>query len=101
MEVATRVKFERLIRRAEEDAVINNTIRGTGAEMADDVRQGLAKLWLKEGLDSAALRGVQPETGIIAYDPLKLSSYLLEKGLVPLQSSSTLHVFFSGLPLVK
>jgi len=76
----TRVKFERLIRRAEEDAVINNTIRGTGAEMADDVRQGLAKLWLKEGLDSAALRGVQPETGIIAYDPLKLSSYLLEKG---------------------
>ena len=76
----TRVKFERLIRRAEEDAVINNTIRGTGAEMADEVRQGLAKLWLQEGLDSAALRGVQPETGIIAYDPLKLSSYLLEKG---------------------
>ena len=76
----TRVKFERLIRKAEEDAVINNTIRGTGAEMADEVRQGLAKLWLQEGLDSAALRGVQPETGIIAYDPLKLSSYLLEKG---------------------
>ena len=76
----TRVKFERIIKRAEEDAVINNTIRGTGAEMADEVRQGLAKLWLKEGLDSAALRGVQPETGIIAYDPLKLSSYLLEKG---------------------
>ena len=74
----TRKTFEKIILEKEQDALINNTIRGTGAELADETRQGLAKMWLQEGLD----RSVQTQRvgGTIIYDPVALSKYIRSKG---------------------
>ena len=74
----TRIKLEKRIKQIEEDAILNNTIRGTGAELADEVRQGLGRLWLKEGLDKSI--ETQGPGGTIMYDPIKLSKYLRAKG---------------------
>jgi hypothetical protein len=70
--------FEKLILEKEQDALINNTIRGTGAELADETRQGLAKMWLQEGLDQSVQ--TQRVGGTIIYDPVALSKYIRAKG---------------------
>jgi len=74
----TRKEFERIILEKEQDALINNTIRGTGAELADETRQGLAKMWLQEGLDQSVK--TQSVGGTIIYDPVELSKYIRAKG---------------------
>ena len=54
------------------------TIRGTGAEIAEEVRQSLAKKYLdiamRESLET------DPSTGLKIIDPIKLSARIKEKG---------------------
>ena len=73
-----RKTFEKIILDKEQDALINNTIRGTGAELADETRQGLAKMWLQEGLDQSIR--TQRVGGTNIYDPVALSKYIRSKG---------------------
>jgi len=74
----TRRFVEREAARLEREAFERATIRGKGSEMADQVRQGLAKMYLEKQL--RASRTIDPATGEAVIDPIELVANLRQKG---------------------
>ena len=64
----------------EREAAERATIRGQGQEMADQVRQGLAKMYLEKQLGRSMM--IDGRTGQSVIDPIKLVANLREKGSV-------------------
>jgi hypothetical protein len=64
----------------EREAAERATIRGQGQEMADQVRQGLAKMYLEKQLSRSIM--TDAATGERIIDPVKLVANLREKGTV-------------------
>jgi len=64
--------------RLEREAFERAKIRGKGSEMADQVRQGLAKMYLEKQL--RASRTIDPATGEAVIDPIELVANLRQKG---------------------
>ena len=75
---SSRKALETEIRRIEAEQAELNTIRGSGAEMADQVRQSLAKQYLERIAEKSLI--VNKETGQRVIDPVKFSSSIDEQG---------------------
>lgn len=64
----------------EQEAAERATIRGRGAEMAEQVRQSLAKRYLEKQINQSMI--TEPSTGQRVIDPIKFVANLREKGTV-------------------
>lgn len=64
--------------RLEREAFERATIRGKGSDMAEEVRQGLAKMYLEKQI--RASRTIDPATGEAVIDPIELVANLRQKG---------------------
>ena len=65
-------------RAIEAEAAERATIRGTGAEQAEAVRQGLSKMYLQEQIKRSLT--IDPATGVEVIDPIKLVANIRQKG---------------------
>jgi len=74
----TRRFVEQEAARLEREAFERATIRGKGSEMADEVRQGLAKMYLEKQI--RASRTIDPATGEAVIDPIELVANIRQKG---------------------
>ena len=74
----TRMMVEKAARDIEAEAAERATIRGTGAEQAEAVRQGLSKMYLQEQVKRSLT--IDPATGVEVIDPIKLVANIRQKG---------------------
>ena len=74
----TRMMVEKQAREIEAEAAERATIRGTGAEQAEAVRQGLSKMYLQEQVKRSLT--IDPATGVEVIDPIKLVANIRQKG---------------------
>ena len=74
----TRMMVEKQAREIEAEAAERATIRGTGAEQAEAVRQGLAKMYIQEQVKRSKL--YDPATGVEVIDGTKLAANIRQKG---------------------
>ena len=74
----TRMMVEKAARDIEAEAAERATIRGTGAEQAEAVRQGLAKMYIQEQVKRSKL--YDPATGVEVIDGTKLAANIRQKG---------------------
>jgi hypothetical protein len=74
----TRRKVERIARDIEAEAAERATLRGTGAEQAEAVRQGLSKMYIQEQVKRSLT--IDPATGVEVIDPIKLVANIRQKG---------------------
>jgi len=69
---------ERAAMQMEKAAAEKATIRGTGAEQADQVRQNLARMYLDRSIQKSLIPDAQ--TGEMVIDPIALAANIREKG---------------------
>lgn len=74
----TRMMVEKAARDIEAEAAERATIRGTGAEQAEAVRQGLSKMYIQEQVKRSLT--IDPATGVEVIDPIKLVANIRQKG---------------------
>lgn len=74
----TRMMVEKQARDIEAEAAERATIRGTGAEQAEAVRQGLSKMYIQEQVKRSLT--IDPATGVEVIDPIKLVANIRQKG---------------------
>ena len=74
----TRRSVEMEARDIEAEAAERATIRGTGAEQAEAVRQGLSKMYIQEQVKRSLT--IDPATGVEVIDPIKLVANIRQKG---------------------
>ena len=74
----TRRSVEMEARAIEAEAAERATIRGTGAEQAEAVRQGLSKMYIQEQVKRSLT--IDPATGVEVIDPIKLVANIRQKG---------------------
>ena len=74
----TRIMVEKAARDIEAEAAELARIRGNGAEMAEEVRQGLSKMYLQEQVKRSLV--IDPATGQEVIDPIKLVANVRQKG---------------------
>ena len=74
----TRIEVEKQVKAFEDAAKARFSIRGTGAEAAEEIRTRLGSMYLKEMLDQA--RVVETSTSAKVVDPVKLATLLKQKG---------------------
>jgi hypothetical protein len=74
----TRMMVEKAARDIEAEAAERVTIRGTGAEQAEAVRQGLSKMYIQEQVKRSLT--IDPATGVEVIDPIKLVANIRQKG---------------------
>ena len=74
----TRRMVEQRVAAMEREALDRSTIRGQGAEMAEEVRQGLARMYLEKQLRRSLIK--DPQTGEEVIDGVALVANLSEKG---------------------
>jgi hypothetical protein len=74
----TRKEVERQIKEFTDRGLARASIRGTGAEAAEEIRTRLGSMYLKEMLDQA--RVVETSTSAKVVDPVKLATLLKQKG---------------------
>jgi hypothetical protein len=74
----TRIMVEKAARDIEAEAAERATIRGTGAEQAEAVRQGLSKMYIQEQVKRSLT--IDPATGVEVIDPIKLVANIRQKG---------------------
>jgi len=74
----TRMMVEKQAREIEAEAAERATIRGTGAEQAEAVRQGLSKMYIQEQVKRSLT--IDPATGVEVIDPIKLVANIRQKG---------------------
>jgi hypothetical protein len=74
----TRMMVEKAARDIEAEAAELARIRGNGAEMAEEVRQGLSKMYLQEQVKRSLI--IDPATGQEVIDPIKLVANIRQKG---------------------
>ena len=74
----TRMFVEAEARKIEQEAAELARIRGNGAEIADEVRQGLSKMYLQEQVKRSLI--IDPATGQEIIDPIKLVANIRQKG---------------------
>jgi hypothetical protein len=74
----TRMMVEKAARDIEAEAAELARIRGNGAEMAEEVRQGLSKMYLQEQVKRSLV--IDPATGQEVIDPIKLVANIRQKG---------------------
>ncbi len=74
----TRRRIEQIAREMEAEAAERATIRGTGAEQAEAVRQGLSKMYIQEQVKRSLT--IDPATGVEVIDPIKLVANIRQKG---------------------
>lgn len=74
----TRLDIERQINQASKEATARNSIRGTGAEAAEELRKRLGSMYLKEMAERS--RVTDPATGARVIDPVKLAAAMRQKG---------------------
>ncbi len=74
----TRRMVEQRVAAMEREALDRATIRGQGAEMAEEVRQGLARMYLEKQLRRSLIK--DPQTGEEVIDGVALVANLSEKG---------------------
>jgi hypothetical protein len=68
---------ERYARSIEEEVANRTAIRGTGAEQAEQVRQGLAKMYLTDALEQSKM--IDDLTGVEVIDGAKLAANIMSK----------------------
>ena len=73
-----RINVENKIAALEKEALEVATMRGTGAEMANTIREGLAKNLLDDAMQNSLI--IDKATSLQVIDPLKLSNALLREG---------------------
>ena len=74
----TRRSVEMEARAIEAEAAERATIRGTGTEQAEAVRQGLSKMYIQEQVKRSLT--IDPATGVEVIDPIKLVANIRQKG---------------------
>lgn len=74
----TRLEVERQVKQFEDAAKARATIRGTGAEAAEEIRTRLGSMYLKEMMSKA--RMIDDVTGQSVVDPVKLATMIKQKG---------------------
>ena len=74
----TRRRVEKIARDLEAEAAERATIRGTGAEQAETVRQGLSRMYIQEQVKRSLV--IDPATGQQVIDPIKLVANIRQKG---------------------
>ena len=74
----TRMMVEKTARDIEAEAAELARIRGNGAEMAEEVRQGLSKMYVEQQVKRSLV--VDPATGQEVIDPIKLVANIRQKG---------------------
>ena len=74
----TRRSVEIEARNIEAEAAELARIRGNGAEMAEEVRQGLSKMYIQEQVKRSLT--IDPATGVEVIDPIKLVANIRQKG---------------------
>ena len=74
----TRRMILKQARDIEAEAAERATIRGTGAEQAEAVRQGLSKMYIQEQVKRSLT--IDPATGVEVIDPIKLVANIRQKG---------------------
>lgn len=74
----TRIDIERQINQASKEATARNSIRGTGAEAAEELRTRLGSMYLKEMVERSRI--TDPATGARVIDPVKLAAAMKQKG---------------------
>jgi len=70
----------RAVKKAEEEAAEITKIRGSGAEMAEQVREGLAKEYLKRAVANS--KQIDKATGEEIIDPIKFVANVRDKGSI-------------------
>lgn len=73
-----RMDIEKRVKAEIEKATALSTMRGNGAEIAQNLREGLAKTFLNDALQASKI--TDSATGISVFDPLKLANELTSKG---------------------
>jgi hypothetical protein len=74
----TRMMVEKAARDIEAEAAELARIRGNGAEMAEEVRQGLSRMYIQEQVKRSLT--IDPATGVEVIDPIKLVANIRQKG---------------------
>ena len=74
----TRLDVEAAARAAETEAMELSAIRGTGAEIAEEIRQKLARKYLEVQKNNSLV--VDPKTGLKVVDPVKFAANVRSKG---------------------
>tara|TARA_Y100000114_G_scaffold39905_1_gene35524 strand:+ start:4241 stop:7501 length:3261 start_codon:yes stop_codon:yes gene_type:complete len=74
----TRMMVEKAARDIEAEAAEIARIRGNGAEMAEEVRQGLSRMYIQEQVKRSLV--IDPATGQQVIDPIKLVANIRQKG---------------------
>ena len=74
----TRMMVEKAARDIESEAAELSRIRGSGAEMAEEVRQGLSRMYIEDQVKRSLV--IDPATGQEVIDPIKLVANVRQKG---------------------